>query len=100
MSSRSKCKLSDMKKILLVILACVLMSAAPHKEKTFKDLLGRQDTTEVEICHKHAHAFVYRIVSQQSLPGHLKHGDFLYRGRPDVELWEMTDWCNINAPEK
>ena len=89
-----------MKSIILILFALVLMSATPHKEKTFGDLLGRQeDTTKVEICHKCGHSFVYKIVPKQSLQGHLNHGDFLYRGRPDVYLWEMTDWCNINKPE-
>ena len=87
-----------MKNIVLILLAVLLMSAAPHKDKTFEDLLGRQDTTQVEICHKCGHSYKYKLVPPQSLQGHLKHGDFLYKGRPDVYPWEMDDWCNINAP--
>jgi hypothetical protein len=92
-----------MKKLLLIVCAFVLMSAAPHKNMTFNDLMHKdkpEDSTQVEICHKSGQSYVYKLVSAKSLQGHLNHGDFLYRGRPDVELWEMTDWCNINTPSK
>jgi hypothetical protein len=78
-----------MKKIVLFLCAFLLLSAAANPEQT-----------EVCICHKQGPGYVYKIVPEQSLKGHFKHGDFLYRGRPDVEEWEMNDWCNINADPK
>ena len=56
--------------------------------------------TDVCICHKQGNTWKFRIIPKHALPGHLRHGDFLYKGRPDVYDWEMDDWCNINAPTK
>jgi hypothetical protein len=87
--------------IIITLLVCTftLRSETPHR-RTFSDLLGRppQDTVRIGICHKQGHNFVYKLISKNSLNGHLGHGDFLYRGRPDVLLWEMSDWCNKNRP--
>lgn len=68
--------------------------------KPFSSIIPeRMDTTRVGICHKQGESFVYKLVNQNAVNGHFTHGDFLYKGRPDVYDWEMDDWCVINAPQ-
>lgn len=78
------------------------MGFSPHKNKSFSDIIPSNnppDTTEIGICHKQGQSkWIYKLIKENDLNGHLKHGDFLYHGRPDVYDWEMDDWCQINAP--
>jgi hypothetical protein len=66
---------------------------------TLDYLLSNNDDNTVNVCHKSGNSWKFKTISENSLNGHLAHGDFLYKGRPDVYDWEMDDWCNINAPQ-
>lgn len=89
-----------MKKVFTFLFVLFVLSTTAHKEKKFADLIQSQDTTKVGICHKQGQTWVYKLVNENTLNGHFNHGDFLYKGRPDVYDWEMDDWCVINAPTK
>lgn len=76
----------------MIFFALVFASATPGV-KTFADLT-RCDTTEIAVCRKQGQTWVYKLTTK------MKHHDFPYKGRPDVELWEMNDWCVLHAPTK
>lgn len=84
------------KGILVFILPMILVCSFPFIT------LNRTTPTqeEVGICHKCGQEWIYKLIKESALQGHLQHGDFLYKGRPDVIEEEMTDWCNINGETK
>jgi len=87
----------------IVLISTLLLMGFTPKDKTFSDIVrcqgNDQDSTYVGVCHRQGQSkWIYKLIKENALNGHLKHGDFLYKGRPDVYDWEMDDWCQINAP--
>ena len=84
-----------MNKFVVIVILLTLFTAKALYDKAAVKWDNPQE--EVGICHKCGQEWAYKLIKESALQGHLNHGDFLYKGRPDVEEWEMTDWCNINA---
>lgn len=83
--------------IIVTLFIAILLTAAFWAQCA--DTEQNVPKKEVGICHKCGQEWIYKLIKESALQGHLRHGDFLYKGRPDVYPEEMDDWCNINAPQ-